>query len=111
VREWLVRNRYSLAIIGLAFYYTGFAIVGLVVWPPALFVILQSVPLLAGLMNPGRRLVIFGAALTFHASMFYNIPFYTFDYFRGFGWVLAGNYIAFSAFLFILTMVAWFKSS
>ncbi len=110
VSEWLGRNLYDLPIIGLAFYYSGFALVGEFAGELFPIVVLLSVPLLGGLAVRRRCIVIFGAALTCLASTFLNIPFSMLDHF-GWGWTLAGNYIAFSGFLFMLTTIAWIRST
>lgn len=110
VSEWLERNLYDLPIIGLAFYYSGFALVDGFASELFLIVVLLSVPLLGGLAVRRRCIVILGAALTCLGSILLNIPFSLLDHF-GFGWILAGDYIAFSGFLFMLTMIAWIRST
>jgi hypothetical protein len=107
---WPVRNLYGLPIIGLAFYYTGFALVDFVADGVLAIIVFLSVPLLVGLAVRRGFIVIPGAVLTLFGSVFFNKPFGLLDHF-GLGWTLAGNYIAFSGFLFVLTMVAWIASS
>jgi len=108
IREWLVRNRYAFPIIGLAFYYTGFALIsGSELF---LIVLLLSIPLLIGLAVRRSFIVIPAAALIFVGSLRYNLTHQLYDNF-GLGWALAGDYIDLSGYLFILTVAAWIISS
>lgn len=109
--EWLVRNRYGFPIIGLAFYYTGFVLVGFIFEEELLRAVLMSIPLLAGLAVRKWYIIILGVVLTLFESIYGNIPFGLLDHFGGLGWGLAGMYISFSSILLILTLIAWFMSS
>ena len=102
-------------LIGLAFYYFGYALIEGFAGEPFLIVVLLTVPLLGGLAVRNGRIIVFGNTLACLKSTVDNAPFqvlfsYPFYPFCGPGWMLSGTYIAFSGFLFMLDMVAWIMS-
>lgn len=110
--EWLRRNRYSLPLIGLAFYYSGYAIIEGFSGEPFLIVVLLTVPLLGGLAVRNGRIIVFGDTLVCLKSTVDNAPFQILFFYPDYGpgWILSGTYIAFSGFIFMLSMVAWIMS-